>query len=248
MKDIKFIAPKIYIDNFNDRPIPSLNHIPDWYKKLKHHPNKTTIKGCRPFMDSMSTGYILTTPQEYYITIKTVEDGKLEVHVRSSYVEFGDNREYKDVNINSDMGTSIHPIFQVEGSPQLKKNFNFPIMKFYNPWRIKTPSGYSCLFTPPLNRGDERFEIISGVVDTDMYEEYINFPFVLNKDYLLENIKNGKFFSKIKKGTPYCQVIPFKREGWKMKIEEGDLGIPGGMITEKFNWYMNKIWHRKIYK
>ena len=33
-----------------------------------------------------------------------------------------------------------------------------------------------------------------------------------------------------------------------MKIEEGNLGIPGGMITEKFNWYMNKIWHRKIYK
>lgn len=40
MKDIKFIAPKIYIDNFNDRPVPSLNHIPDWYKNL----NTTLIK------------------------------------------------------------------------------------------------------------------------------------------------------------------------------------------------------------
>ena len=79
MKDIKFIAPKIYIDNFNERPIPSLNHLPDWYKKLKHHPNKTTIKGCRPFMDSMSTGYILTTPQEYYIDITTLEEGKLQI-------------------------------------------------------------------------------------------------------------------------------------------------------------------------
>ena len=248
MKDIKFIAPKIYIDNFNERPVPSLNHLPDWYKKLKHHPNKTTIKGCRPFMDSMSTGYILTTPQEYYIDITTIEDGKLQIHVRASYEEFAGNPEYKDININADMKSSAHPPFQLEGSPQLKKNFNFPAMKFYNPWRIQTPSGYSCLFTPPLNRVDERFEIISGVVDTDIYEEYINFPFILKKDYLLENIKDGKFLSIIEKGTPYCQIIPFKRESWKMKIEEGGLGVAGDMFTQKFNWYKNKIWHRKIYK
>ena len=43
-------------------------------------------------------------------------------------MEFGDNRDYKDVNINSDMGTSIHPTFQLEGSPQLKKKFNFPVV------------------------------------------------------------------------------------------------------------------------
>jgi len=108
--------------------------------------------------------------------------------------------------------------------------------------------GYSCLFTPPLNRVDERFEIINGVVDTDIYKEYINFPFFLKKDYLLKNVKDGKFFSIIEKGTPYCQIIPFKRESWKMKIEEGDLGVPGDMFTEKFNWYRNKIWHRKSYK
>ena len=168
--------------------------------------------------------------------------------MRASYEEFAGNPEYKDININADMKSSAHPPFQLEGSPQLKKNFNFPAMKFYNPWRIQTPSGYSCLFTPPLNRVDERFEIISGVVDTDIYEEYINFPFILKKDYLLENIKDGKFLSIIEKGTPYCQIIPFKRESWKMKIEEGGLGVAGDMFTQKFNWYKNKIWHRKIYK
>jgi hypothetical protein len=86
------------------------------------------------------------------------------------------------------------------------------------------------------------------VVDTDTYKEYINFPFTLKKDYLLKNVKDGKFFSIIEKGTPYCQIIPFKRENWKMKIEKGSPSILGSMFTEKFNWYKNKIWHRKSYK
>jgi len=248
MKDIKFIAPKIYIDNFEERPELSLNHLPDWYKKLKHHPNKETIKGCRPVMDSMTAGYVLTLPQEYYIEITTLEKDKYKIHVRSSYIGFAGNSRYKDINLNLDMAASSHQPFQIEGSPQLKKNFNFPVMKFLNPWKIETPSGYSCLFTPPLNQVDDRFEIISAVVDTDSYGPYINFPFFLKKDFLFKNMKDGKYFSILKKGTPYCQIIPFKREGWKMKIEEGDESVPGSMLTEKFNWYKNKIWHRKTYK
>mgnify|MGYP003112023413 CR=1 FL=1 len=248
MKDIKFIAPKVYIDDFDDRPVPSLNHLPDWYKKLKHHPNRTTIKGCKPFLDSMTAGYVLKLPQEYYIEITTVEKDKYKIHVRSCYGDFAGFPKYQFLNLNEDMETSIHPTYQIEGSPQLEKNFNFPVMKFYNPWKIKTPDGYSCLFTPPLNRVDERFEIINGIVDTDSFTECINFPFILKKDYLFKNIKDGKYFSILKKGTPYCQIFPFKREGWKMKIQESDSKIPGSMFTEKFNWYRNKIWHRKSYK
>tara|TARA_R100000951_G_scaffold103927_1_gene96841 strand:+ start:481 stop:1227 length:747 start_codon:yes stop_codon:yes gene_type:complete len=248
MKDIRFVAPDIYLKNFEDRPQLSNNFLPDWYKKLKHHPNRTTIKGCKPFADSMTTGYMLTTPQEFYLEITEIEEGKLEIHVKSSFQDFSNDPRFSEININSNMGHQIHPPRQFEGSPQLKKNFNFPGMKFHNPWKIYTPSGYSCLFTPPINRVDDRFEIISGIVDTDAYKEYINFPFILKKDYLLRQVKNGKYFSIIKKGTPYCQIIPFKRESWKMKIEEGEPTVSSSLLTEKFNYYSNKIWNRKSYK
>jgi len=52
-----------------------------------------------------------------------------------------------------------------------------------------------------------------GIVDTDKYFAPVNFPFVIN---------DPKFEGLIPKGTPIAQVIPFKRDGWKMKIGNKD--------------------------
>lgn len=73
--------------------------------------------------------------------------------------------------------------------------------KFMNKWLIKTPPGYSCLFIKPMNRIEERFDIIPGIVDTDKYINTINFPFILRK-------RDKQFL--IKKGEPMVQVIPLK--------------------------------------
>ena len=37
--------------------------------------------------------------------------------------------------------------------------------KFINKWLIETPPGYSCLFIHPMNRVEERYKIIEGIVD-----------------------------------------------------------------------------------
>jgi hypothetical protein len=108
----------------------------------------------------------------------------------------------------------VHPAFQLEGSPLVDKNKNLPFIKIMNPWTIKTPPGYSCLFTPPLNNSDDRFSIISGIVDTDTYEREINFPFVINGD------KYNSLDTIIERGTPYVHILPFKRDNWKMKIKK----------------------------
>jgi hypothetical protein len=115
-----------------------------------------------------------------------------------------------------------------------------------NRWIIKTPPGYSCLFIPPLNNRDDRFEIISGIVDTDTFTLPINFPFIVNGD------KYPSLESLIKRGTPYVQVIPFKRESWKMKIE----GVTQEKLTEKrfYTWkhvlnnYKQRFWSKKSWK
>jgi len=65
-----------------------------------------------------------------------------------------------------------------------------------------------------MNNKDDRFEILSGIVDTDKYPLEINFPFVLNGD------KYQRLDTKIKKGTIFAQCIPFKRESWKMKLND----------------------------
>ena len=61
-KTIEFIANKKYVDSKQDQPIPIKLNIPEWYKKLKHSVDKRTVKGCMPFLDSMSTGYLLKVP------------------------------------------------------------------------------------------------------------------------------------------------------------------------------------------
>lgn len=76
-------------------------------------------------------------------------------------------------------------------------------MKFHNYWTLRTPPGWSCLFLPPLNRHHPVFEILAGVVDTDLYCGRIHFPFVATAP-------DG--FHVVEKGTPMVQVIPFRRE------------------------------------
>jgi hypothetical protein len=150
----------------------------------------------------------------------------------------------KSINLNS--GIATHSIDQLLGSPLIEKNKNLPFYKILNPWRIKTPKGYSCLFVPPLNNSDDRFSILPGIVDTDTYDREINFPIVINGD------KYPTLDTFIKKSTPYVQVLPFKRDSWKMKVTsrsqkeifKNNLGYDLNLI----NKYKNKIWSKKSWK
>ena len=115
-----------------------------------------------------------------------------------------------------------------------------------NPWIIKTPPGYSTLFLPPLNNSDDRFNIIPGIVDTDSFNVHINFPIVINGD------KYPSLETTIKKGTPYVQVIPFKRDNWKMKINSiNQKDIVSSRIffgLKLLNRYKDKYWKKKLWK
>ena len=122
-----------------------------------------------------------------------------------------------------------------------------PFHKLLNPWIIKTPPGYSCLFLPPMNNSDDRFSIIPGIVDTDTFTSEINFPIIINGDKypVLETV--------IKMGTPIAQVFPFKRESWKMVIEEENSEKEQNkrlfdLRSTIINVYKNKWWSKKSWK
>ena len=198
-----------------------------------------------PFLDSLSAGYILKLDQDFYIKHNFInENNEKDSSFRVSYHHVErDLFNIKGINLNSGY-PEIHPPEQLgEKCPLNKKNKGLSHYKILNPYIIKTPPGYSCLFVPLLNNNDDRFEIISGIVDTDTFEMAINFPIVINGD------KYPTLETVIKRGTPYVQVIPFKRDKWKMKTVEGTKSkhfIKQLKIT-KFFWnnYKNLFWNKK---
>jgi len=248
-KEIEFSAHEDYFAFKEDYPIPSKLNIPEWYKKLEHTILNKTIKGCMPFLDTLTTGYILKMPQDFHVRHNVDnKDEKGEIF-KDSFQTFGlhENSQLlyaKNINLNS--GMSIHHIKQLRDSPLIDKNKNLNFYKILNPWKIKTPKGYSCLFVPPLNNADDRFSIISGIVDTDAHPLEVNFPIVINGD------KYPILETTIKKGTPYVQIIPFKRESWKMKLKPGkQKDIQKHNLLYQLtllNNYKDKYWNKKSWK
>jgi len=207
---IEFQAPKYYIDLKEDLPQPIKFNLPDWYKKLVHNRDNLTVKGCRPFFETLTSGYLLRLPADYKVKFNKFR-GDTDVQVQGIH----NTKKHVDPNLNVNVQEQ-HDKLQLEGSPLIKKNLDKHIQKFINPWIIKTPPGYSCLFVPPFNNADDRFSIIPGIVHTDKYHSEINFPFTINGD------KYPCIEDTFEKGTPYVQVIPFKRSSWKMKISSKD--------------------------
>jgi hypothetical protein len=244
-KEIEFSANENYFVLKEDYPIPTKLNIPEWYRKLNHTILNKTVKGCMPFLDSLTLGYLLKMPQDFYVRHNVLN----EENEKDSFQTFGlyDQSQLlhtQFINLNSKL--DVHSTKQLEGSPLVEKNKNLPFYKILNPWRIKTPKGYSCLFVPPLNNSDDRFSIIPAIVDTDTFINEINFPIVINGDKypILEDM--------IKKGTPYVQVIPFKRDSWKMSLKSIK---QKEILNSKFlyglrllNIYKDKYWSKKSWK
>jgi hypothetical protein len=248
-KEIEFSAHEDYFAFKEDYPIPAKLNIPEWYKKLEHTPLNKTIKGCMPFLDTLTSGYLLKMPQDFYIRHNVDnknENGEIFKDSFQTFGLYGQSQILYNKNINLNSGINVHQTTQLEGSPLIEKNKNLPFYKILNPWKIKTPKGYSCLFVPPLNNSDDRFSIIPGIVDTDVFELEINFPIVLNGD------KYSELKSTIKKGTPYVQIIPFKRDSWKMSTKpRPQKEIENSLLfyaSKLINAYKDKYWVKKSWK
>lgn len=178
-------------------PKPSKNLIPNWIKNLAPYVNNDpakkhnwqTAKRCIPLLEATMVGYTIVTTED--IIVEQSDEGVFYSWKQGAGIEFHESFQL-----------STHSYTQNPGK----------IPKWMNPWSIKTPNGYSCLFVSPLNSDDLPVEAFSGVVDTDNYFERVNFPFML---------KDPSFNGVIPAGTPIVQVFPFRRESWSMKIENG---------------------------
>ena len=215
-------------------PYSSLKSIPEEYKKMSlhdsnHSTNSSTVKKCIPFLDALTAGYIIPFP----------------VDINCYYKENSMNFElgYLPDNYMHHFKVTSHIESQISKPLRHNKRTVEAVFKFMNPWHIKTPPGYSCIFTQPFNR-NLPFKIIDGIVDTDDYPFTINLPFYWTTDSSERVL--------LEKNSPMVLVIPFKRESWKMTVDNRS---EKSSVKTSFKWgtkfenvYKNLVWKKKKYR
>ena len=198
-------------------PIPSSKAIPDWYRTSKPFVDgNETLKKCVPFLDSMTAGYTITLASDVFFNKGIPQDISVTGVVHS------------------------HADNQI-GDLKIPAEYHKKVYKWINSFILKTPKGYSTLFTHPANRVDLPFYSFSGVVDTDKFPIEVNFPFLVKKD----------FVGIIPAGTPIAQAIPIKRDDWTSSIVDSKSYEPPAfthtMHNPPFNFYKKNFWTRKKY-
>lgn len=177
-------------------PVSAKEKVPQWYKDsetgLNLFDEKTGkeligLKKCVPFLDALVSGYLLLTSVDIYITKKP--DGFLDI-------SYSDDLQGKyPIDIRPDESGKLIPRPPGHRREHLVWTGN---------WGWKTPRGYSSLICHPFNRFDLPFTTMAGIIDSDKMYGSGNLPFFLK----------GDFEGVIKKGTPYAQILPFKRKKW----------------------------------
>ncbi len=147
-----------------------------------------TVKRCPPFVDAMSSGFLVPLP--------------CDIRVDGGCFEW--NWDQLPITLPPHTGRSpinFHVNAQVVGSPLFEDDSL--IIKFMNFWTIELEPGYSLFVTHPVNRFDLPFRSITGLVDADVYKDnYTHFPAVW---------MDRGFSGVLAKGTPVAQCIPVLR-------------------------------------
>jgi hypothetical protein len=221
-----------YESDFEEYPDivrPAKSAMPKWYKdapswdgdKKSILKDTRTFKLCSPFMDTFTTGYVVTLP--FDLLVEQIEG--------APYITW---RGTKDL-----LRLRPHDIHDHLPSPHGYYPYHFSIIC---PFSFSVPDEYSVLFTHPINRIDLPFLTMTGVLDGG----YVlapggNLPFFIREGF--EGI--------IEQGTPFAQLIPFKREDWVAERTPGLLkeGQMNGKRSSALvsGWYKKSHWKKKTY-
>jgi len=213
-------------------PYPAKHGLPQWYKDMKSY--RDNIKEME-----LETNKPTSTVKRCMPFFDSLTAGYIIPTPTDFNVVRKDGQQY--FQWSSMDFIEFHHSFQLETHKEAQKVPAVP--KMFNPWGIVTPPGYSLLCVPPMNRDDSLFEIFSGVMDTDKFNLNGNFPFLMN---------DPDWTGIVPAGTPMAQVIPFKRESYKMEItgEEDFKRIEkqAAKLSSRFwNRYRDMFWTRKEY-
>jgi hypothetical protein len=205
--------PTIEFNTYNEqtlkdvKPVLAKSVSPDWWKQMKFSEYNrgnliTTIRACPAMDDWLKSGWYLLANRDMIVKNGSITDSDEDDEIYMSTHEFGEGYEHP---------SPAHPSGQMGYAFQYIPDDEAPIrgaFKFRNPWNITTPPGYSCLYLDPFLFQNKFFATWQGIIDTDKFNaNYDNAQVIFYP-------RVGHSFV-IPKGTPLCQIIPYKREEWQ---------------------------------
>jgi hypothetical protein len=231
------------INKYVTQPETGSHLIPQWFKDAPRYQfneskmiaednyHNLTLRHCMPFIDSLSSGYFFTTWTDIYVE---------RIDGKPKFI-------YENTSAVDQFGFGLIQ-YQEHFQSHVKQSHGYdPFLYAWSTyWRLKTPEGVSCLFTQPLNRTDLPFMTLSGIMDTDKWH---------GSDVLNFALQEG-FEGLIPKGTPYVQIIPFKREDWQSEVlteSDEELQKDRDLVTHlrqkevKSGYYRDNLWQNKKY-
>jgi len=217
-----------------EKPKPATAYVPQWYKDAKSYDNEKNKKEV-----SLEPKPIATIkkcmPVWDLMTAGYIIETPYDIYVRQiegePYFQWG----MQEAIAFQSMG-------QFQNHPY-SRDINYAV-RIVHPWSIKTPRGWSILVCEPQHHEPSPIICANGIVDTDEFSLPFN---------MFLKLRDPKFEGIIPAGTPFIQVIPFKRESWTSKLGgekekkkyESDWNK---FLTVFFDRYKKFWWQRKEYK
>jgi len=241
---IKFVRNRPWLTNDSDSsPKATIKTIPEWYKSADRFAQNPmtgkpwempdgsgkipTWKACPAIYDIMGTGYVYRTPCD----IEFFEDSAGSVQCK---VLDARNRDF--VGFRPPMAQFKAPM-----------GYHETHFAWWADWAVEVPEGYSVLYTQPFNRFELPFLTTSGIIDNDHVHLPGTMPFFIIKG----------FTGVIPAGTPYAQMLPFKREDWTSEVD-ATVDMPTMMEKNQENSakyrrpdggiYQKQVWERRKYE
>ena len=258
VKAISFFATQEYIPEFSPVPASSPKEIPEWWNKMASYGgyngspegeriistdsggDNATIKRCIPVLDSMTMGYLIKTDSEIYIEPQ-----------KAPAIDFSDNSNPAAPNLikatfpRERGNITVHDYGQAYTHPVTQKAKQV-LQKVFTPWHVMVPDGHSVIMLNQLNNPSPYWEAVSGVMDADAFYPRINMMVAMN---------DPEFKGIIPAGATLCQIIPFKREGWRAVIIDNQREDVSGVnrLTHRLSSvfhapYRKLFWSKKEFK
>lgn len=241
MPKIKFISNRHWLSNEGpSTPLPVSKTLPEWYKEADRYAKMPfggayvgpdggkipTWKACPAMYDIMSSGYVERVPCDLEFYYN--EQGVISVRPL-------DEKDIQFVSPRTPMPQFIVP-----------HGYDENHFAWWSEWGVELPKGYSAIYTQPINRYDLPFLTTNGIIDNDKVSMPGTVPFFVKKGWT----------GIVEAGTPYMQLIPFKREDWTSEVLIED---PSKIYSKNMDnsakyrkpnggVYLKDVWERRKYE
>jgi hypothetical protein len=217
-----------------EKPKPAIEYIPEWYKNAKSYLDPSGKKA--PTLDGTPYATVKRCmPLWDLMTAGYIIETPYDIYVRQTpegpYFQWG---EMQAIAFQSFDQFQNHPY---------SRDINYAV-RIVHPWSIKTPKGWSVLICEPQHHEPSPIICANGIVDTDRFLMPFN---------MFLKLRDPKFEGMIPAGTPFIQVIPFKREKWTSRLGSKKEKIQYELDLRKFTTvffdrYKKFWWTKKEYR